>query len=82
LKAGKGRENQNLTEKNSVGIFFLVSFRAVLFPSSLSKKEQCVISVEETSYTTDKIRENTLKFLKEGKKGELRGETKRKKQKK
>jgi hypothetical protein len=56
-----------------------MSFRAVLFPSSLSKKEQCVISVEETSYTTDKIRENT-KFLKDEKKGELRGEKKKAKE--
>jgi hypothetical protein len=59
-----------------------MSFRAVLFLCSLSKKEQSVISVEETSYTTDKIRENTLKFLKEGKKGELRGKRKNKKKKK
>jgi len=48
-----------------------MSLRAALFPCSLSKQEQCVISVKEPSYTTDKIRENTLKFLQEGKKGEL-----------
>lgn len=59
-----------------------MSFRAVLFPWSLSKQEQCVISVKEPSYTTDKIRENTLKFLKEGKKGELGGEKKRSKRNK
>jgi hypothetical protein len=34
-------------------------------------RKKCVISVKEPSYTTDKIRENTLKFLKEGKKREL-----------
>jgi hypothetical protein len=58
-----------------------MSFRAVLFPWSLSKKEQRVISVKEPSYTTDKIRENTLKFLKEGKKGELGGRTEKKQKK-
>jgi hypothetical protein len=56
-----------------------MSFRAAVFPWSLSKQEQRVISVKEPSYTTDKIRENTLKFLKEGKKGELGGEKKRSK---
>ena len=56
-----------------------MSFRVVLFQWSLSKKEQRVISVKEPSYTTDKIRENTLKFLKEGKRGELGGEKKRSK---
>jgi len=59
-----------------------MSFRAVLFPWSLSKQEQCVISAKEPSYTTDKIRENALKFLKEGKKGELGEEKKRSKRNK
>jgi hypothetical protein len=58
-----------------------MSFRAVLFPWSRLRKK-CVISVKEPSYTTDKIRENTLKFLKEGKKRELGGEKKRSKRNK
>lgn len=76
MKAEKGKGQQEFNRKKNCRNTSISSH--VVSCCSISK--QCVISVEETSYTTDKIRENTLKFLKEEKKCELRGEKKKAKE--